>query len=85
MVRSADRGYNPSAFRLYYKRYCMRVDLLNSSCVCGLGKFTRGTLALHHRDPPKTLRCTFCRIPVARYEFPALDRLRFARRKKLSQ
>jgi len=44
--------------------------------MCGPGVITRGTLALLHRDPPGILRCTFCRIPYARYEYPLMTRLR---------
>lgn len=54
----------------------MREDLLGTRCMCGIGTFTRGALALVHRDPPGILRCTHCRVPTQRFWNPKLEAMK---------
>lgn len=52
------------------------MDLLNTRCDCGRGVYRRTEVSLLHRDSPNLLRCTACLVPVSRYYYPALAKLR---------
>jgi len=58
------------------------VDLLGAECNCGLGTYVRNHLGAIHKDPPGTLRCSFCRIPVVRIAYPKLEALKAKNRAK---